>query len=319
MEVNCPKCRGRLQIAEEHAGKYVRCPLCQNIFQTPVLPAPFPLVPPPVTPPVTPLAGSGPPPVSSGAAAAPSPSGPSGAPAPPPASAPRTSPPGVSPAPTADSAPPPGQQEISLPPPPTGQTPFDIELPPTVVVSIGAQHRWTIPLRRQVLPWLVVACLGIVFLLTFFPWVWYAETVTQNDTTQWGWRGQNAWGVTFVSRARNTPAIIYLIFLPLALLLSVAAALLPKLAKSLNIPLPVFVFRWRYAFVGGLLLFLLLLLFLQLLLAFAAEVGAMQPILRSAWLTWALFFHIFSLALAFLCGWLDQRSQQPEPRLELVW
>lgn len=314
MEVNCPKCKVRLQIAEEHAGKYVQCPLCQNIFQTPVPPAPFPLVPPPVTP----LVESGPPPVSSGGAA-PSSSGPPGAPAPPPASAPHTPPPGVPPAPPAGRVSPPDQQETPLPSPPTSQTPLGVGLTPTIQVSIGIEHRWTIPLRRQVLPWLVVACLGIVFLLTFFPWIWYAETVTQNDTTQYGWRGQNAWGVTFVSRARNTPAIIYLIFLPLALLLSVAAALLPKLAKSLNIPLPVFVFRWRYAFVGGLLLFLLLLLFLQLLLAFAAEVGATQPILRSAWLTWALFFHIFSLALAFLCGWLDQRDQQPEPRLELVW
>src|SRR5439155_1038875 len=53
MEIICPTCQKKLQIADAHAGQIVKCPSCAANFQAPALPSmgtlptPEPLVPPP--------------------------------------------------------------------------------------------------------------------------------------------------------------------------------------------------------------------------------------------------------------------------------
>src|SRR5438477_2684243 len=56
MEILCPACQRKLTILEQYAGQQMKCPLCENIFVAPALPAAagIPLSPPasiPVQPP----------------------------------------------------------------------------------------------------------------------------------------------------------------------------------------------------------------------------------------------------------------------------
>jgi hypothetical protein len=53
MEIFCPACQKKLQIADSNAGQMVKCPSCAAAFQAPALPSMGPLPPPepPVPPP----------------------------------------------------------------------------------------------------------------------------------------------------------------------------------------------------------------------------------------------------------------------------
>ena len=35
MEASCPACRVKLKLKPEHAGKNIRCPKCETVFQVP--------------------------------------------------------------------------------------------------------------------------------------------------------------------------------------------------------------------------------------------------------------------------------------------
>ena len=40
MTVSCPSCKQALRIGEEHQGKAVKCPGCQQVFKAPASPQP---------------------------------------------------------------------------------------------------------------------------------------------------------------------------------------------------------------------------------------------------------------------------------------
>ena len=131
MNLLCPNCQKMLQVPEQYAGQQMKCPLCAGEFTVPALPQ----VAAPAMAPRGPAPGfAAPPPVKE---------------SPPPrggAALPNHSETDDGPSPAADRAPP--------PPPPEGYA-----------------HARVLTLNQRLIPFLAPAALGLIFLLTFFPWI----------------------------------------------------------------------------------------------------------------------------------------------------
>jgi hypothetical protein len=142
MNLLCPSCQRMLQVPEQYAGQQMRCPLCNNIFPVPPLPAAPGLAPPPPPP------------------AAPAP------PLPDPVHTPPELPPAApAPAPLAL------EQEVQpIPEPdPTKQQPGGPAAPPPPPGNYTRTK--SIVLSPRVVPWIAPVALLVLFILSFFPWV----------------------------------------------------------------------------------------------------------------------------------------------------
>lgn len=246
MKLICPSCQKELTVPDQYAGQVMKCPLCAGNFTAPTLPQ----------------APSAPPPSPASAPAhtyglAPEPIVPVTAPTPAPAP-PRKKEPAAAPTPAADAGPPP--------------------------VTGDYQHRRSCTINTRILPWVATVCLGIVFLLQFFPWLGFYPGGT-------GVASQNAWQVAFGSYTvdseyksafppaadedKKFPAasilVIFYVLLFLLLLLLAIGSLVVGL-MPINLPPPVQkVLPWRWTIVGGLALLTFLFLMLQLLAGFNFE------------------------------------------------
>ena len=334
MDFLCPSCQKMLTVPDQYAGTLMKCPLCQNTFQAPALPAK-------------------PPPLGSAGPIAP----------PPPPPAPDvyglTEPPSPPPLTGMGPAAPPLNKSVSTaaaPPPPPGATEY--------------ARTYSIRLSPQVLPWIAVGALALVFVLLFFSWVGYYY---KYGWTDYGVLTQGGWGAAFgfygddkvwekmtgIEPGKNYPApghnwllILYLLlFLP-ALALCIFSAVLPRL--TLKLPPAVEQVRpWRWAIVGALTLASFLVLGLLLLWGFtlehrtveaaenkfkderaaaktdednqivdlkiAQEVNSMG-LRRTNYLRLAFALQIVAILAAALTFWLDYRgSAQPVPQLVLRW
>jgi len=332
MDFLCPSCQKMLTVPDQYAGTLMKCPLCQNTFQAPALPAkPPPLsavgpATPPTPPPAPDLYGLKEPPASAG----PGPAGPalnrsvSTAPAPP-------------------------------PPPLPGQSPT------------GHSHERAIPLSPRVLPFIAPVCLALVFLLTFFPWVGYYWSgrgmLTQGAwgalTGFYGTPDLTEWQTVSGLSIKDAPPGFNLLLLPwlflflLALVASVASVVLPyahvKLPPAVDQVRP---YRWGAA--GALALLSLLVLLLVAVLGFSMEhnawnaavnkVEAMKKenpgsihsddeaalfqgreynalgVQRTLWFRLVLFLLFLAVVGAGLSFWLDYRGNtQPVPLIALRW
>jgi hypothetical protein len=294
MNLLCPSCQNPLSVPEQYAGQLMKCPLCGNNFTVPPLPhdTPEPSLAPPHEPDphdFTPIDLSGPPPVPP---APPPPTVPASTesehglygmtiePPPPPRPARPTPPSPPAPAP----APPPAYKSTPPPPPPR----------PT---PDGFTHTRAITINPQVLPWIAPACLCLVFVLSFFPWVGYYPG-------GYGVVTQSAWGAAFggysvdpvfnikehwtSSGDSDKPGagalmIIFLILglLP-AVLVSLAAIALPHLKQQFQLPPgAVKVEPWRWMIVSGAALIAFLFLFLQVLTSFSIESKTRRAVAQS--------------------------------------
>jgi hypothetical protein len=168
--------------------------------------------------------------------------------------------------------------------------PAPVEAPPTVhtpspePVAGDYRHRHGISLSPRVLPWIAVAALVIVFILTFFSWVGYYPggigVATQN-----AWQAafgsyshdpdlakmpplSNGWGKDQIQPGANGLLIGFIVIFLLALL----AALLAATIDIVPVALPPVLARfrpWFWAIVSGISLIAFLLFVFQLLSGFS--------------------------------------------------
>ena len=287
MNLLCPHCQKMLTASDQFAGQIMKCPHCSNTFTAPALPK----IP---TPSAAPAA-------TASVASAPNP--PAGAPArediflssPTPATASAESAPSgmAGPRPTGDQPPP--------------VSPFPVSSGPLA----GYRRTYTIWISPRIVPWIAPACLVVVFILTFFSWL-------NIRIPGQGVRGESAWTIAFGQG--NALLIAYLLLFLLALLITFASAVLPRLAITLP-PAVQQIMPWRSAIVTGAILLAFLFLFLQLLKGFSEEAGdlAVFDVYRTAWLKLAVSLHLLAAVTAALEFWLVLRRTRPLPRVDISW
>lgn len=274
MELLCPNCQQKLTIPDQYAGQLMRCPLCNGTFTAPALapvPPPAPL---PPTPPEPPSQPPTPPPVMS-----------------PPAGDVYS----MSPAPTPP-PPPVWQPEPTQPPP---QEPPPAPLPP------GDYTRtYSLALSERIVPWLTPLGLGLVFVLSFMPWVSVPELLSLNG-----------WTLGFGHRA-NAIVGIYLLISMLAFVLSV-----PSFLFAVNLaPAPPFVKAlgaWRPAIVGA----IAFLAFVFMIYTYIDTIFTSWNTPGTMWMKLAVRCHVLAIVGSMLEFWLDIRRAKnlPPPRLEIRW
>ncbi len=297
MNLLCPNCGKMLTVPEQYAGQMMKCPLCNGTFTVPALPS-GPVEPSPPPPPV-PAGSSSPYELHREGPA--EPAFPTQAPAEPAFS---TAPP----QPAFTPAPPPV-------PPSTATTATGPSLAPGTdaagrpLPSLDYRGGFTLWISDKILRWVAPACLVVIFVLLFFPWVGIYPGGVPAVT-------QSAWSAAFAGRgdrdldlkrfylgeeprkekdgeSKDTKElhadwspllILYLLLFLVTMLLGVAIAVLPFVQIQLPPPVQQFL-PWQWAALAGLNAVLLLFLILQMLLGFGLENSYQrwieeQPILK---------------------------------------
>jgi hypothetical protein len=342
MNLLCPSCQNQLAVPEHYAGQLMKCPLCGNSFTAPAMPVaaggPSPaLAPEPESHDATPIdltpTSFSPPP-------------------PPPAPAPAadgaehevygvTHEPVHTP-PAATVKPPPRPARSSDP----VSTPAPASSPPAPrSTPAGYTHTSAFVLKPQVARWIAPACLGLVFVLSFFPWV---GTYLGDHAIL----TQSAWGAAFGGYTQHAPVdklptldkdapiekkpgagmlMIFFLFFGLfpSVLVGAAVAALPFIKNQFRLPPHLAhlarVEQWRWLIVTGVTSVAILLLFLQLVTSFSieAQVGDALGFLvaRRTWYPYLTFLLlVLAVAGAAATQWLETRGpDRPLPRLEVMW
>jgi hypothetical protein len=315
MELICPGCTKKLNIADQYAGQTVRCPLCSKMFQAPTLSppvlaaaavAPPMAAPPPPPPPLTPLDTV-------------SFAKPMTLPIPGPVSTITPPPPPSPPQEVFSFADGHGEHAPGPPPllaqpiPQAPARPVDVAYAPIDVAAdlatepVGPPGDYTKSIvwrvRPDILAWTTAVCLATIFVLSFFSWL-----VIFGDLASF-----SLWGLAFsVTSAIYIMYVIFTIFLALPLawvLLAFEKGWLPK------VPALAAVWPWRHVILGGILLLPLLLtvpgyltaLFVGAPLGFALKL--------------ALRLHLVAVIALLLHFWLERRAKQnlPLPRISIRW
>jgi hypothetical protein len=286
MNINCPHCTAYLTVPEQYSGQLMKCPKCNSNFTVPALP--------PIDhEPAFAMAQSPPAPMA--------PPSPSMAPAIPPAPevpAYNLAPP--EPAFSHSPAPAPAPASPVAPAPSPRPAPTQTPKPSTPSAPPGTTtHSHHLPLSREILQWIAIAAVVLLFVLTFFPWVGVYPGGVRVVT-------QSAWGAAFGSESEPDPdmkatfaivpeaeikasnesrsqalkvaepkanllLIFYLLpFLLVTLLVSIAVAVLPFVHVQLP-PAVANLLPWKWGILAVLNAVLLLFLALQLLLNFGIE------------------------------------------------
>lgn len=290
MDIFCPHCQNRLTIEDNHAGQFLKCPLCSGMFTAPALPAFVPA-----------------------AAATPLPP-----PPPPQPAAPETfrleplphERPSTTPLPV--TTPLGGNGSVTVSPPvltPTVPTPPPVTPPPepdidTAPLPVGEYRRaFIVNLNPDTLRWFGPTGLGLVFLLSFF--VWYGGEV-----------GLSLWGLAFTRGTTMAVFLPYLMFLFISLVLSIVSMLLTK--RIVVLPEPFKKLRpWRSLIVAGVTALAFAILFFNwIYLNFNTTVNP-----STGWYKIAVRLHGLALIGLLLEFWLDRRHKKnlPLPKIELRW
>lgn len=285
MDLVCPSCQRRLTIDDRYAGMMVKCPLCNTTLQAPVL-----------------LGASAPLPPSAPTTPAPSvipPAPPSAPPAPSISTSPPVAPP---PMPAAEivtpAAPPPS--------PPVLDVAEVIPEPAAVSIARPGEYRksYRIHVRPDVVEWITPICVAAVFFLSLFPW-YYREDYALN-----------LWELAFTSRGYSIYTFYTVVFLFLAMPISIVTLCLEKRW----IPMPAGLgptWRWRSLIVGG-LVGMPFLFFLGDYIDFQfLPVGTEATIAMKL----AFRFHLVAVLGCALQFWLEQRNAAnlPLPRVTGRW
>ena len=282
MQLLCPLCQNMLTIDDKYAGMVLTCQLCSGKFQAPTLPdvpqaAPPPTPPTPAPPPVSP-------PFSSNSTAPASPAAAAEPAAPTPSTSAQASPP----------PPPPPTEPPSLDSPPS---------PPLPPLADGYTHLYVISFNRQVISLIPVIGLGLIFVLSFFPWISQPTGRPKGDTS-------TMWTTEVV------PFLLYnLIFFP-TVFVAVLAMLLDK--KIIGLPDPFKKMRrFRSLIVAGLAAVGLFVL----LIHWASKLNFSTYNPNTVFFSIVLFLQFVVVLAALLEYWLQQRKKNelPLPRIEMRW
>ena len=315
MKLLCPACQKELTVPEQYAGQSMKCPMCSGTFTAPALPETLVPAAYPATVAITPEQAA----VVQKQA--------------------REGLYGLA----ADAAPVPLKVESVAPKDSIREKPRETAAPrvepkpaePTVLpvtAPAGYEHHWTASLNSHVVRWLAPACLGIVFLLLFFPWV----------TAYWPreWDSMTGWG-----SAGTVSGVFYVLFFMLSLMLAVAAAVLPVLPQHSLPPIVGQIRPWKSAIVGGVALLTFMFLGLQFVTGFSKEQDLDKPevkkvengegttapkadislsfakltIHRTIWLWLTVVFHLLAFVGLGLEFWLERRGPKALPRLDVHW
>jgi hypothetical protein len=261
--------------------------------------------------------------------------------------------------PSPPAPPPPGPAPLppttAPPSAPSGAAPETAPAPPPPPVR-GTEHefKFHIWLSPKVLQWVPVGALFLIFVLSFFTWVWvgYGSLAV---AAQNGW--QASFGLVSVDKDLKGPTrdedqpgisvltLLYLLWLlPTLALAAVAAAIL---MVPIQLPPQIqMLLMWRWAIVAAAVLLGLLLLGLQLLVGFSlenkvrsevnAEISrhstdipsrsqemARQLALSSLHRAWPLglvfWLQMIALVIAALLFLIDFRKTAPIPRIDVLW
>jgi len=162
-----------------------------------------------------------------------------------------------------------------------------------------------------VVPWIGPAGLGLGFVLSiFFTWL----LVPKGEVKE-----LSAWGLAFSGHGNGLQAC-YVILLAAAVLLAVAAAVIPRLKIQLP-PAIQQIMPWRSGIVGGLTLLAFFFLVLQLMVGFGEETSAdgVPQAFRTNWLRLAFLVNLAAAVGTALEFWLALRKSRPMPRIDISW
>jgi hypothetical protein len=339
MDFLCPNCQKMLTVPDQYAGTLMKCPLCANTFQAPALPsrAPAPAVvpssPPPLPPPGNTYGLKEPPPV-------------------PPM------------------APPPAPNKVSTPPP---KAPAPAKPPPPPPPSTGDyQHRFSLAVRPDILQWVPVGALIVVFaiqtianMVGMYPGGYPAYTQGV-PAAAFGWYNADPdWekmpeankavpALKLTKPLSFDPSVLFYFFplFPLALVLTIAAAVLPRLPMALPHPVErMKPYRWAIAAGATLVAFLFFsipVLFVGFSLENAVKkeihnldamkehqakasagdrlvamaegslLGA-QCLERTTALRLSYLLLLLAVIVSGLMFWIEWREEKPPPRIDVQW
>jgi hypothetical protein len=160
----------------------------------------------------------------------------------------------------------------------------------------------TLTLSPRVVPWLTLASLLLVLLMTFLPWFWFATANVR----------LNGWNVAF-GQASNFAFTVFIILLLLALVLQIPSFMwgaelvpMPGGIKSLG--------PWRPFTIG----MLALISFLFLMLRYQELIFREIPVFATLWLKLAVRFQFVALICLGLEFWLERRRLKnlPPPQIQ---
>jgi len=263
MDLFCPHCTKRVTVADDKAGQVTTCPLCSKQFMAPSLaPPPVAPAPPPPAPPP-----SSPVPTESYATG----------PAP-------VSPPSPVTSPTATPSVP--EPVIELPPPPPGDY--------TQTLGICLKASW--------LAFVPMACLVVIFVLSFFTW----HNIPEGHSL-------SLWGMSFVEIHGHFLAYTIIMLFPILPLVVLALVLDLGIAPAQFAP----VLPWKSLAIGlflGLTFLLLLYDYVN-----AHLIQSFNPITIPEKL--AIRLHFVAMMSCFGMFWLHWRKPRnlPPPKLEAHW
>jgi len=204
--------------------------------------------------------------------------------------------------------------------------------------------RLVLPAHRQVVPWIAPACLVLMAVLVFFPWL------TSPVTLEPFAFGQSGFGAAFgLSQPglSNLGAAPWIILFLLALLVGLVTFLvgvvrdyvLPRLAVTVPPGLEA-VLAARAYILGAASMLALLFLLAQMLVGFPAEsydfaAGSVPEWLeqqretygllmrslvrRTLWARLTVTLSVVSVLAALTQLWLERRGERPPPRLVVEW
>jgi hypothetical protein len=284
MDIFCPGCQTKLQIADSHAGQAVQCPSCAASFQAPSLPStaplptPEPLVPPPLTLPSPPRGGEG---RVRGGSDRPKPEAPFG------------------PAPE-------GAQ-------PTATAAHGFESAPQTQPTRDYSRTFSIQLRHEAVAMIAPAGLVILLFVSFFPWRPAADWLTLDRFTEW--TTLNLWQLAFTKAG----SAIFLLYVLLLLIAAPIVWLTPLLQRNL---LPTPAPLRSYLPWGPLVMANLTLAAWVFFLIHYLQCTFIDPIdPATIWMKLAFRLHTLIVIAAFADMWLVRRKRRglPEPSFTMRW
>jgi hypothetical protein len=204
--------------------------------------------------------------------------------------------------------------------------------------------RLVLPVHRQVVPWIAPACLVLMAVLVFFPWL--ASPLALEPFVFW----QSGFGAAFglshpgLSHLSAAPWIIlFLLALLAGVVTIVAGAVRDYVLRRLSVTVPPgleAVLAARAYILGAASMLALLFLLAQMLVGFPAEsydfaAGSVPEWLeqqretygllmrslvrRTLWARLTVTLSVVSVLAALTQLWLERRGERPPPRLVVEW